>query len=395
MSFCKKVLLAASFLLSTVLIFTAIRHRRIGQSGERKFHVYSIPEDLLYKRYNMRPETCPFGMYSSEIVVPELVKRHEYRYEANPEKASFFIVPQFSSCFYHMCLKETDTDIESCKQRVREYFEDILNWVEDSHPYWERNGGKDHMFVFSWDQGSELLGYNTVLSNRVSSSIHLVHHGKRGINDQNYSIHKDIVIPVFRDYYMADRIAKKEVPKKIFAYFRGTLKDDYEYGHGARKYIRYLGQNKPSLFFVKEGHSEYYWNELAHSTFAFCPAGWSVWSPRFYDALISGSIPVLFDDKWILPFENVIDYSSISFIIKRADLKVAEQTLQDLKRSRAKQMVQEMKRLAKYFRYDDDNITDGPIELMLREVLVKHPGPTVSKPANVLRALDQENSEDY
>lgn len=399
MSLIKSSLLV--FLLIAGTYFATLRFKssvfKKSANDKRKFYVYSVPEDLLYNGYNMRPETCPFQIYAAEIVVPEYIKRHKLRFEADPDKASFFMVPQFSSCYYHMCLQEAGSTIDECKQKTRQYFEGILNWVEDTYPYWDRNGGKDHLFVFSWDQGSELLGYNSVLSNRVASSIHLVHHGKRGKDDQNYVAEKDVVIPVYRNFFTADRIKSKNIHKKIFAYFRGTLSEEFEYGQGARKYIRYLGQSKPGKYFVKEGHSEYYWNELAHSTFAFCPPGWSLWSPRFYDALVSNSIPVLFGNTWVLPFEGLIDYSALSIVINEKDIKSTEKILQNIKASETRKMIEAINNAVGYLRYDDDNIEDGPIEFILREILSKHPGLTThSEPRNVLRALDnEEDSENY
>jgi hypothetical protein len=289
-----------------------------NQGTQGQFYVYSIPEGLLYKEYNMRPETCPYRIYSSEIVVPELIKRHKHYYQPNPSKASFFVVPHFSTCFYHYCLESSNSTVDECKDRTQEYFTNILDWVDANFDHWENRGGIDHIFVFSWDQGSEILGSDSIISNRVSSSVHLVHHGKRGIVDQNYSPLKDLVIPVYRDFTTIDRLLKKHQAKTIFAYFRGTLLEHFEYGQGIRKLIKSLGKNKPEKYFVKEGHSEFYWHEIAHAVFSLCPPGWSLWSPRFYDALTAKSIPVLFGDEWILPFEDIIDYKSFVVYLKQA-----------------------------------------------------------------------------
>jgi hypothetical protein len=388
------IILLVFFVVCTLKLYFISKSLSAKTIDTRTFYVYSVPEDLLYKGYNIRPETCPLEMYSAEIVVPEYIKRHTMRYESNPEKASFFVVPQFSSCYYHFCLNEQNSTIEGCKEQTRDYFEEILNWVEDTHPFWERNSGRDHVFIFSWDQGSEILGYNTIAANRAASSIHLVHHGKRDHNDQNYMAMKDVVIPVYRNYYMADRLSTKKVPKKIFAYFRGTIKDDPDYGLGIRKYIRHLGQVKPDKYYVKDGHSEYYWNELAHSNFSLCPPGWSLWSPRFYDAIQSKSIPVLFGGLWILPFEGSIDYSKFVVTIKPDQIKSTDRILHELDENNINSMLIEMSKVNKHFRYSEHIEIDGPIDLMVKEILTKHPGKRPS-PQNVIRGIDEEASENY
>jgi hypothetical protein len=54
-----------------------------------------------------------------------------------------------------------------------------------------------------------------------------------------------------------------------------------------------------------------YVQELSVATFALCPGGWVGWTPRPFEALAVGAIPVLFDDDIRLPFERQINYRSV------------------------------------------------------------------------------------
>jgi hypothetical protein len=68
---------------------------------------------------------------------------------------------------------------------------------------------------------------------------------------------------------------------------------------------------------VRVGHSTEYWTEMGQAVFSLCPSGWSAWSPRLFDSMVSGSVPVLFADGIRLPFEDLIDYEG--FVVKNGN----------------------------------------------------------------------------
>ena len=65
----------------------------------------------------------------------------------NPDRADFFLVPVYGECFLWQ--------YEMLKKKGREYsfgltnqlYLDALNIIKQ-YPYWERSGGRDHVFVF-------------------------------------------------------------------------------------------------------------------------------------------------------------------------------------------------------------------------------------------------------
>jgi hypothetical protein len=60
-------------------------------------------------------------------------------------------------------------------------------------------------------------------------------------------------------------------------------------------------------------------DNLETSEFSFCPRGNGNFSIRFYEALMSGRIPVLLETDNELPFENYIDWNKICVISKNKD----------------------------------------------------------------------------
>ena len=72
-------------------------------------------------------------------------------------------------------------------------------------------------------------------------------------------------------------------------------------------------------------HAEYL-SELLDSVFCLCPVGWAHWSPRFYEAIQTGCVPVLFPSEEAgggneLPFARLVDYAS--FVVSVPPSRVA------------------------------------------------------------------------
>ena len=50
------------------------------------------------------------------------------------------------------------------------------------------------------------------------------------------------------------------------------------------------------------------------------PAGWELWSVRFFEAILLGCIPVIVTDDIQLPFQGQIDYSAFTIKVAQAQL---------------------------------------------------------------------------
>lgn len=70
-------------------------------------------------------------------------------------------------------------------------------------------------------------------------------------------------------------------------------------------------------------HKQYV-EELLDSVFCLCPEGWAHWTPRFFEAIQTGCLPVLFKQANaapnVLPFEGAIDYASFVLVAAPRDV---------------------------------------------------------------------------
>ena len=59
---------------------------------------------------------------------------------------------------------------------------------------------------------------------------------------------------------------------------------------------------------------------MARSVFTLCPAGYGRWSFRFVEALLSGSIPILVSDGYVLPFGGKVEWGKYCYVCEERDL---------------------------------------------------------------------------
>lgn len=67
-----------------------------------------------------------------------------------------------------------------------------------------------------------------------------------------------------------------------------------------------------------------------HGRFCLCPGGYEVNSPRIVEAIYNDCIPVVLADAFVLPFSDVLNWSSFSLHIKESDIPNLKQILQSI-----------------------------------------------------------------
>ena len=78
------------------------------------------------------------------------------------------------------------------------------------------------------------------------------------------------------------------------------------------------------LFKMGEGKSDTYVADIQRSVFCLCPRGFAVWSPRIFESLAAGCIPVIIADEIQLPFDDILDWREMSVKVKEADVKAGK-----------------------------------------------------------------------
>mmetsp|Transcript_23703 Transcript_23703/g.57875 ORF Transcript_23703/g.57875 Transcript_23703/m.57875 type:complete len:486 (-) Transcript_23703:145-1602(-) len=146
------------------------------------------------------------------------------------------------------------------------------------------------------------------------------------------------------------------------------------------KLIEHSWSNLDDLFIPQRGSSLRrlqgggYAQMLNSSQFCLVPPGTVGWSPRLFDAIYAGCIPVIIAQNTVFPFETEIDYSKFSVRIPTdeaaRDPSVIERKLRALGSGAKRRMQEEALRVRDAFvwKADGSYVGDGPREFLMREL---------------------------
>ena len=120
--------------------------------------------------------------------------------------------------------------------------------------------------------------------------------------------------------------APLEKKRDWFAFFQGSLQwfdKDPDYSNGLRQKLFDLYKDD-SLFHIlphKANSPEEYEGHYRRSVFSICPRGFAVWSPRIYESLLHGAIPVIIADGIVMPFSQLLDWRDFAIFISEKDAR--------------------------------------------------------------------------
>lgn len=346
--------------------------------------MYDIPDNLLHAGRHKNLTSCPYQFYSTELYIPSILSHrlgHQFK-NVDPIlypdliQAHYYLVPQYSTCHYHQCIQEPGADLKVCKSKAADYIRAILDYVEVTYPFWDRNQGTDHLFIFAWDFATNLFP-DPFLRSRLASSIHLTHIGTN-VATRYFDPTKDICIPPLRDYSevknpnrFQSHTELRHSDRPIFAYFRGEFRNATKYGNGIRHAIKKLGIYHPHHYYVQWGHSQYYWNEIGKARFALCPPGWASWSPRLFDAIISGAIPIIISDEWAPPFTSLLNYTDFSIRLPESNIYNIHDVFDELSEEEETRLRGNLGKVFQHFVYSIEPFFERDAFEMIYETLSK------------------------
>ncbi|KAG2494839.1 hypothetical protein HYH03_007079 [Edaphochlamys debaryana] len=296
-------------------------------------------------------------VYAADTLLHESLLISEYR-TFDPEEADYFYVPHYGSCIPYPIWNWADWPYFGGPgpPRVRHIANMLMNtveWVNATHPFWQRRGGRDHVFLFTHDEGA------CWAPNVLNNSIWLTHWGRMGLDHKSqtgygwdnydwetisphqpegwlkfikghpcYNPDKDLVIPAFkqpRHYSESALLGKPARERDVLFFFKGDVGKHRapQYSRGIYNMSKEGGWVKAHKFLIG-GHDDEevkgsYSELLARSVFCLV-AGGDGWSARMEDAVLHGCIPVTIMDGVHAVFESVLDLDSFSVRIAEADV---------------------------------------------------------------------------
>ena len=339
--------------------------------------VYDLPRRF-NKELSRKYKRCTTDQYGTEVLFHEELLRDKNLYRTtNPDRADFFLVPVYGECFLWQYVMPKKKGREYSFGLTNQLYLDALNIIKQ-YPYWERSGGRDHVFVFPGARGPTIF---QDWEEHIKESIFLTPEGDR--KAAYFNTWKDIVIPGLEaDAMFVDPENRRELendfntPKKYLAFFRGTInhRDGWAYSRGLRPRLQKLLANETDVIYDTK-HStcdrKCYRREMSQSKFCLNPLGWTPWTLRFYQALMVRCIPVMIADDIEFPYENEIDYSEISLKIRENDVDNIVEILRSFSEEERTKKLEAIDRVWMMFTYQKPPQPGDAFHTVMRELARK------------------------
>eukprot|EP00941_MAST-03F_sp_MAST-3F-sp1_P005539 g5539.t1 len=344
-----------------------------SNSKSFKIYVYELPpkfnRGIKNNKCSPQSKVSWQTKYSNEVYIHRALLRSPNR-TLNPDHATLFYVPVYPCCFLHS--HRVDFSLTS------NLISDSIHYIKENFPYWNRKLGADHIFSMTHDLGGCIAPYKEIkhailLTNsgemhdredayRKYSNMYSPRFAKENdFKRQCYTPTKDIVIPpMIRSQKMLKVTdAEKSKVRKQLAMFRGYINSSSIYSRGIRQLWYKLYKDDPDVsiehkspkFERLRGYKTDYLNDMLLSKFCLCPPGWASWTPRVFESILLGCIPVVVSDYNVLPFESFINYKDFSVFIPEKNANRLKEILLAIPEEQIKKMQKKMKEISPMFKY--------------------------------------------
>ena len=115
---------------------------------------------------------------------------------------------------------------------------------------------------------------------------------------------------------------------------------------------------------------------MRSSKFCLNIAGDTPSSNRLFDSIVSHCVPVIISDEIELPFEDVLDYSKFSVIVRGADAVkkgFLMSLIKGISREEWTRMWNKLKEVEKHFEYQYPSQTDDAVQMIWKAIARKVP----------------------
>eukprot|EP00927_Polykrikos_kofoidii_P022940 TRINITY_DN21276_c0_g1_i1.p1 TRINITY_DN21276_c0_g1~~TRINITY_DN21276_c0_g1_i1.p1 ORF type:complete len:477 (+),score=42.46 TRINITY_DN21276_c0_g1_i1:85-1515(+) len=328
------------------------------------------------------------GGYKIERTLYHRITQSKMRVH-NSSSATTFYIPTFITCWRLKKKSRVEGGIRAGKELGK-----AVEIASRSTPDF-RNGTR-HFWVSTHDMGKPepVRVANSSIVNM------LVRHGSALLNTADtswgFSKRMDVSLPCADNIRRANdglrRVTSSSKPRRFSVFFAGHYEAGYTKGAGLvrveavqsiLKSVKPVGSAKKAkksipapwdqVRIVKHLPQDEYAQALADSDFCLAPRGSAVWSPRLFEIIWYGCIPVVIADFYHLPFSCFVDWSGIVIRIAQKDAGQVAQVLQDFRKdaNRLLKFRERLLRLRDYFIWKKEDGKVDAFEMVMLEVYLK------------------------
>jgi len=334
-----------------------------------KIYIYPTPAHLTFTP--QEEDNCANGNYNyaSEKILLDVLQDssrpfHRLYVTDKPEEATLFYIPFRGSCYLHQCWRSHDWNWDERCDVEDYYVKPWFDYIINEFPYWNRTHGKDHFMIHPMDQRD--FYYKDM---RMDNATYLVTNGdlRQAISENErfrFRRYRDLVIPSSSRPMNVLRVNVTEYVgelgnpdrRTVLAMFRGCCDDASPtdaYSHGVR-FVLFSIANHPGFDVGARTDDGQYLGLLSRSMYGLAPEGWTLDSTRLWDYLAFGVVPVIISDGIVLPFEDDVDWRSMTIRVQRDEAHELEELLLGVSHKRWLKMQQRVWQVGRKLNLEED-----------------------------------------
>ncbi|CAI5481658.1 unnamed protein product [Closterium sp. Yama58-4] len=345
------------FISSNVASGRALRNSTADDDRRPFIYVYDLGPAYTDKILQLEPAWYS-QQYDVEKHMTELLIASNAVRTMDPYEASLFFVPFFSARFTLYHFKDWENNMRSAVEEASKVWTEILLTVRRNYPFFNRTNGRDHFSILTLDHGRchsltfvdpGLVGemfFVTYNGDKLVRSVHASKERNMQAITYNYKIPVDPSLPDI-PCYLPDRdivvpvLVSKGLPlvkpwegerdrTVLFRFGAGQHHGVpiWHHGHQIRKELLelYTHAGYEGWDFAEKGEADTD-PDWRRAVFCICPPGHSQWTSRPFKAIISGCIPVTFFRGHANPWDDELDYSTVSVNIDPDELHTLKERL--------------------------------------------------------------------
>ena len=353
-------------------VANAMRSVRLQLQWEANPHQLKVYVYDLSSAYNddivRSNKECETHMFGAEVWVYRQLKASTAR-TRNGWAADLYYVPAYTACKYLRRAFGVDPWFGKAN------LVSAIRLIRREYPWWRHSLGRDHVTSVTYDFGAcfEYKRDKAARARVIPEAENMILLST--IADMSHPCFRplmDVPIPVHlsssrllaldenprqRDISGSISALRKSAPhRRWLGYFQGRIEwfdHDPDYSNGIRKRLYVLYANDPDIR-IGKGKVTSYEENLRNSTFCICPSGFAPWSPRIYEAIFAGCIPVIVSDHVRLPFDGVfLDWRDFSVKIREENVPRLGEILRSISNEQIRRKQRALVRVRAWFAYHE------------------------------------------
>ncbi|KAJ4835124.1 hypothetical protein Tsubulata_046698, partial [Turnera subulata] len=266
----------------------------------------------------------------------------------DPSKAHLFIVPVPCQNPHVLGRRYEDLTIP---------LRDLVTRLITKYPYWNRTSGADHVFVTCRDSGVIATEQLAIL---LKNSIRVICSPSY---DTKYVPHKDVSLPQISQPFLHPAAGSDTRNRTMLAFWTGR------HSSRLRRNLVKVWENDAS-FDIQSNCLPQCQEKFYNSKFCICPKGRrsQVLGSRMAYSIRYGCVPVIMADQYVRPFDDVLQWSKFSVILKENDVDNLKKILEGISDAEYRALQANTIKVQKHFQWNSPPVRLDAFHMVMFEL---------------------------